>query len=189
MKKKFNLIFGIFFAFTCLIMLASCGKKGYQLNFIASIGGSIEGEVSQSVNKGEDATTVTAKPDAGYVFVQWSDGSVAATRTEVGVEADKTVCAIFERAFTVTFEAAEHGKIGVQQTVSQVVCFQKNTTAVEAVADEGYVFVKWSDGDTNPVKTVYGVTSNKTLTATFALKPAETPTETPTETPAENPQA
>lgn len=175
MKKKFNLFFGIFFAFTCLIMLASCGKKTYQLNFFASIGGSIEGEVSQSVNKGEDAKTVTAKADAGYVFVQWSDGSVAATRTEVGVEADKTVCAIFERAFTVTFVAGEHGTINDEASVSQVVCFQKNTSTVEAIPDKGYVFVKWSDGDTNATKTVYGVTSNKTFTATFALAPVENP--------------
>ncbi len=175
MKKKFNLFFGVFFAFTCLIMLASCGKKAYQLNFIASIGGSIEGDVSQSVNKGEDATAVTAKADAGYVFIQWSDGSVAATRTEVGVEADKTVCAIFERAFTVTFKAGENGTINHKESVSQVVCFQKNTSTVEAIPNKGYVFVKWSDGDTNATKTVYGVSSTKTYTATFALAPAENP--------------
>jgi hypothetical protein len=61
-------------------------------------GGSIDGEADQLVLLGQDATAVTAIPDEGYAFVQWSDGSTKPYRVDRKLEADIEVFAIFEEA-------------------------------------------------------------------------------------------
>ena len=60
--------------------------------------GSIEGEQDQLVLLGGDATPVTAVPEEGYVFVEWSDGSTKPYRTDKELEADVELYAIFEPA-------------------------------------------------------------------------------------------
>src|SRR5690606_11755697 len=45
---------------------------------------------------GASGTPVTAVPDGGYSFVQWSDGSTANPRTDANVTADLSVAAEFE---------------------------------------------------------------------------------------------
>lgn len=60
--------------------------------------GSIEGEQDQLILLGSNATPVTAVPDEGYVFVEWSDGSTKPYRTDKELKADIEVFAIFEPA-------------------------------------------------------------------------------------------
>jgi hypothetical protein len=48
------------------------------------------------VDHGADGTAVTAVPNDGYHFVQWSDGVTANPRTDANVIADVTVTATFE---------------------------------------------------------------------------------------------
>ncbi len=47
------------------------------------------------MNYGEDGTAVTAVPDTGYHFVDWSDGSTANPRTDSNVTANVDVTANF----------------------------------------------------------------------------------------------
>lgn len=68
----------------------------YTVTYSSGEGGVIDGEAFQTVKHGEDSTKVTALPDAGYHFVQWSDGSAANPRIDVNVNEDITVSAIFE---------------------------------------------------------------------------------------------
>ena len=68
------------------------------VTYEAEGGGSIEGELDQLVLLGSNATPVTAVPDEGYAFVEWSDGSTKPYRTDKELEADIEVYAIFEPA-------------------------------------------------------------------------------------------
>lgn len=65
------------------------------LNYTAGTGGSITGQVAQTISSGENGTEVTAVPDAGYIFSQWSDGVTTATRTDENVTSNIAVTAEF----------------------------------------------------------------------------------------------
>ena len=67
----------------------------YSLAYLAGANGSISGVASQSVNHGASGTPVTAVPDPGFHFVDWSDAVTTATRTETNVTANLTVTANF----------------------------------------------------------------------------------------------
>ena len=49
----------------------------------------------QTVNNGANGTTVTAVPNTGYHFANWSDGSTANPRTDTKVTANISVTANF----------------------------------------------------------------------------------------------
>ncbi len=57
----------------------------YTLTYTHTIGGNIEGYSLQIVPKGEDGTEVTAIPNTGYIFLEWSDGLKTAIRTDTNV--------------------------------------------------------------------------------------------------------
>lgn len=67
----------------------------FALTYTAGTGGSITGNATQYVAEGADGTEVVATPDAGYTFVDWSDGVMTAVRTDLAVSADVTVTANF----------------------------------------------------------------------------------------------
>ncbi len=60
-----------------------------------STGGTITGLTQQSLKYGEMTTPVTAVPQSGYVFINWSDGSTNPERAPEKVVRNKTVYAIF----------------------------------------------------------------------------------------------
>lgn len=68
----------------------------YTLNYVAGANGSITGTETQIVVEGQNGTAVTAVADAGYRFVDWSDGSTDNPRTDTSVSADISVTANFE---------------------------------------------------------------------------------------------
>ena len=114
-----------------------------------------------SYNYGTDVT-LTATPAEGYHFVKWSDGDTNATRT-IKVTADVTLTAEFAiNVYTVTL-SAENG------TVTGAGEYNHGTeVTLTATPNEGYRFVKWSDGDTNATRTIT-VTADVTLIAEFAI--------------------
>ena len=59
------------------------------------VGGEIIGEEEQLVTQGEDATEVTVVEYEGYVFYAWSDGVQSPTRTDLNVQGDISITAIF----------------------------------------------------------------------------------------------
>ncbi len=67
----------------------------YTLTYTTGIGGTLTGTTSQTVNRNEDGSTVTAVPDEGYTFTSWSDGVLTAARTDLDVTSDITVTANF----------------------------------------------------------------------------------------------
>lgn len=138
----------------------------------AGEGGSIVGNSVQSVKVGESTTEVEAIAKYGYVFTQWSDGIKTAKRSDSDVTKSFTVMAFFslippEETFTVTYIAGVGGYI-VGDAV-QIIEKGENSHTVEAVAEDGYTFVEWSDGVTTAKRAEENVTANITVTALFLL--------------------
>ena len=67
----------------------------YTLNYAAGPNGSLTGMTSQTVDYGMNGTAVTAVPDTGYHFTDWTDSSTANPRTDMNVMANVNVTANF----------------------------------------------------------------------------------------------
>ncbi len=115
-----------------------------QINYQASTGGVIEGDTSQSIPIGQSGSKVIARPEVGYIFVNWSDGNPEAERTDIKVTADATYIANFEKAkYVVIFHYPD-------DTVAkeQLVPYNERPTQVPPPSDPkmrvyGYRFVSW----------------------------------------------
>jgi parallel beta-helix repeat protein len=141
---------------TCLLQYAS-----------ADANGSIIGVATQVVSFNGSGTSVTASPATGYHFVEWSDHSTANPRTDVNVTADADYTATFAiNTYTLSYAAGTGGSL--EGSATQVLVHGSSTTAVTAVPNEGYVFVRWSDGVTTAERTDVNVTANLNVTANFA---------------------
>ena len=108
--------------------------------------GGIEGSPRQYVRAGEDARAVEAEAKEGYKFVGWSDGVKSAWRQDKDIQGDMTVYAEFEKEkYEVRYTAGEGGRI--EGKSEQEVAYREDGEPVTAVAEFGYMFVKWSDGN------------------------------------------
>jgi len=76
--------------------------NSYTLTYNAGTGGTISGTTPQTVNHGSNGSQVTAVPNGGYIFVNWSDGVTTASRTDTSITANKTVTANFTAILTPT---------------------------------------------------------------------------------------
>lgn len=156
-----------------LLLAVLCSCKGestvYTLNYVAGEGGHIKGNATQFVEEGKDGTSVTAIPSEGYEFVKWSDDVTTATRQDKSVKADLTVTAQFQKTelikYTVQYLSSEGGSI--QGQTEQTVLQGKNATAVTAIPNEGYEFVKWSDDVATATRQDKAISRNITVTAIF----------------------
>jgi hypothetical protein len=139
-----------------------------KLTYTAGTNGSLTGTTPQTVNHGSSGTAVTAVPATGYSFVNWSDGVLTAARTDTNVTANKSVTANFAiNTYTLTYTAGANGSL--TGTTPQTVNHGTSGTAITAVADADYRFVNWSDGSTANPRTDANVTTNKSVTANFAI--------------------
>ena len=149
-------------------MTAQFAITTFTLTYNHDANGTITGTTPQTVNSGASGTAVTAVPNAGYHFVQWSDASTANPRTDTNVTANITVTAQFAiTTFTLTYNHDANGTI--TGTTPQTVNSGANGTAVTAVPNAGYHFVQWSDASTQNPRTDTNVTANITVTAQFAI--------------------
>jgi uncharacterized repeat protein (TIGR02543 family) len=67
----------------------------YTLTYTAGANGSITGTSPQTVASGGNGTAVSADPDIGYHFVDWSDSSTSNPRQDLAVSGNITVTANF----------------------------------------------------------------------------------------------
>lgn len=109
--------------------------------------------------------TIEAIANEGYGFVQWNDGNTENPRI-VTVTSDSAFVATFDVNYTISVTSAD----AVMGTVVGGGKYVNNTqTTIEAVANEGYSFVQWNDGNTQNPRT-FTVTSDSAFVATFELK-------------------
>ncbi|MCG8770202.1 InlB B-repeat-containing protein [Tenacibaculum finnmarkense] len=140
--------------------------KNYTVKYTAGNNGTITGDLAQTIEEGKATSQVKAIADAGYKFVKWSDGNTSETRTDIA-DADKEFTAEFVKViekFTVKYTAGNNGTItgDLAQTIEE----GKATSEVKAIADAGYEFVKWSDGNTSETRTDI-TDADKEFTAEF----------------------
>ncbi|MCD8442262.1 InlB B-repeat-containing protein [Tenacibaculum dicentrarchi] len=143
--------------------------KNYTVKYIAGNNGTITGDLSQIIEEGNSTSQVKAIADAGYEFVKWSDNNTSKTRTDIA-DADKEFKAEFVKTvvvvknYTVKYTAGNNGTI--TGNLSQIIEEGKATSQVKAIADAGYEFVKWSDGNTSKTRTDIA-DADKEFTAEF----------------------
>ena len=68
----------------------------YTLTYSAGKGGTIQGNMSQTVQQGRSGSSVTAVPDEGYEFIGWDDGVDTKIRQERNVSSDGAYQAKFQ---------------------------------------------------------------------------------------------
>lgn len=142
--------------------------NSYTLTYKSDASGSIVGDSIQIVTYGFDGTEVEAIPSAGYVFVNWSDESTANPRIDTKVKDDISVTANFEIiSYTLNYVAGDNGSINGE--FSQKIDYGSDGTEVEAIPNEGYIFVNWSDESTDNPRTDTKIKSNISVTANFEL--------------------
>ncbi|WP_238178037.1 InlB B-repeat-containing protein [Paenibacillus contaminans] len=136
----------------------------YDLYYAAGVNGSIEGQPVQSVEHGADGTTVTAVPNEGYVFVQWSDGNTSAVRQDTNVKADLQVTASFDIIrYKVSFESNGGGAVPEQN-----IAYNGYATEPADQVREGYTFGGWySDSGLN-TPFIFGATPITQQTTVYA---------------------
>lgn len=138
----------------------------YTVSIRQTEGGSVyvidkeNGDTVQSGDKYLEGSLFVLKAveEEGYGFLQWWDGSTQAVRDGFALVSDVEISAGFspeedpEILYTVTVQQPENGEIRVwhgQNTVVSGSSLPANSIlTLEAVADPGYAFSHWGDGDT-----------------------------------------
>jgi hypothetical protein len=77
----------------------------YTLSYAAGANGMITGSSTQAVAYGLNGTQVTATPNAGYHFVNWSDGVTTTARTDSDVTGAISVTANFAQTYTLAISS------------------------------------------------------------------------------------
>ena len=149
------------------------GVEEYVLTLGIPTNGTLTATPNGSVGEGT-AIILTATPDEGYMLktlkaYKTDDESqtVAISENKFTMPAhDVTVEAEFEAiTYTLTYTAGAGGTI--QGSATQTVAHGQSGTEVEAKPNEGYKFVKWSDGRTTAKRTDSNVQGNLSVTAEF----------------------
>jgi len=146
---------------------ASFALNSFTLNYSAGARGSLSGDTEQTVLYGQDGSAVTAVPDTGHHFVEWSDGSTDNPRTDTNVTANIDVTASFAlNEHILTVNTAGDGSVDVDP--DEATYLYGDVVELTATADPGWTFAGWSgdlSGTDNPANLV--MDGNKTVTATF----------------------
>ncbi len=105
----------------------------YTLTYSAGIGGTISGGSVQTVNHGDSGAAVTAQPNPGYRFVQWSDNVLFSLRTDTNVIGNVTVSAVFAQNIYRVDASNGGGGDGLSWTAA----FNNIQSAVDAASAAG----------------------------------------------------
>gem|GEM_PF-1686072 len=114
-----------------------------------------------------DTITLTATPEYGFRFVNWSDGHTENPYSYIVGNVDASVTAYFDTtSFSVSI-TANHPAMGNLTGGGNGIYKYLRTLNFSAQPHEGYIFAGWSDGVTNPNRTVT-VTRDTVIQALFA---------------------
>lgn len=128
--------------------------------------GSVTGGGSYAENS---QVVLTASPNEGYHFVNWSNGEMTAS-ISILVTSDTTLTATFaanDTAVTYYAVALSSNNSDWGTVVGAGTYAEGTVIEIKAVANEGYHFVDWNDGVTDSVRTIT-VTADMNFVANFA---------------------
>jgi hypothetical protein len=133
----------------------------YRLKYATTAHGSVTGSLDQTVAPGDNGTAVTAEPDEGYHFVQWSDGLTANPRTDTNVNAPVDVAATFAiNVYPVVFDLGVLGSRSGGGALLQSIEHGSPALAPEVTVAAHWRFIGWSAAFSS-------VTSAVTVTAQY----------------------
>lgn len=147
--------------------------QSYTLTYTAGPNGAIDGVSPQTVQEGQSGTAVTAVPEEGYHFVNWSDDSTQNPRIDTNVTTNISVTANFAiNTYTVTYDGngADEGSAPNDENSPY------NHGSLVTVLDEGnlvkegHTFIGWATDAENPETIIapgstFIITSDVTLYA------------------------
>lgn len=145
-------------------------KQKYLLDLRFSNPGIIQLDRSENFIVNHDTVLQTwavhleAIDPADYKFTKWSDGETKRTR-DIILSSDLTLTAQYEELsyYNLSLTVEGNGKIVGNEAGTYS---ERDTIVIEAVAEHGYQFVRWSDGVVDAQRTLR-LTSDTTLTAYF----------------------
>ena len=148
----------------------------------AGPGGNIQPEGVVEVDDGQDQMFLITPDEGHHIDVIAVDGTAidlnddpawdaaAGQYTFTDVQQDHTIQATFSiNTYTLIYVAGENGTVNGELQVEQEVEHGADGTPVEAMPNEGYFFVEWSDGLTDNPRTDENITGDLTVTAEFAI--------------------
>ncbi len=145
----------------------------YTLTYTPGSNGTISGTTPQMVNHGASGTAVTAVPNPGYTFNQWSDGNTNASRTDMNVMASATYTASFTAIeYTLNITPAGNGSGSVNRalvTVALPTYHYGDMVELTAVPDMGSTFAGFTGDFSGGSPLTITITGNTNITATFNL--------------------
>ena len=149
----------------------------YTLTYTAGPHGTISGTTPQTVASGDSGSAVTAVPDTGYHFVNWSDSSTANPRMDVNVTADISVTANFAiNTYTVTYDGNGYDGGAVPMDGSNPYNYNTTVTVLGpgTLTKTGYTFAGWNTA-ANGSGTAYSAGNTFAITADTTLYAQWTP--------------
>ena len=147
----------------------------YTLAVNANDGGNVSVSPLAECYEAGTQVVITATPNENYEFVTWSDGNTSAQRTIV-MDKNYSLTATFRSTtipannYTLTLTYDEGGTVG--RAPEQDYYEENATVLIFANANEGYKFVRWSDGNTENVRSIT-ITQDTVLHATFVEEQKE----------------
>ena len=144
----------------------------YTLTVTSGSGGSVS-PTSVSFTSGS-GITITATPDSGYIFDQWSNGSTENPLTLL-LNSNTAISASFIEVPTSTgnYTLTVNSQAGGTVSSSGGTYAEGTEITLTAAPNDGYAFVGWSNGVLNESITIV-INSNTTLTANFDIIPPDT---------------
>lgn len=127
----------------------------YQLTVKSTEGGRVEGSETKAYPK-DTTIALTAKPDNGYAFLHWVDGSGVKIGNNASLQFkmpanDYTVSPVFQKAsYQVTISSPDDKSAQKSASGDGSYTYGSSVT-VRAVPNDGYVFIKWVDASGNTI--------------------------------------
>ncbi len=137
--------------------------------------GSTSPAVGASPYPANTVVNITATPDAGWQFDNWSGnvGNPSSATTTVTMDADKTVTANFSPAAPVTLTMAVNGSGSTSPAVGEHDYPVSTVVNITAIPASGWQFDSWTGdvADPSSASTTVTMDADKTVTANFSRAP------------------
>ena len=164
MRNRLLKSFAVFALLATVFVGCKEDEPTYMVQVTATEGGTVEGQDGEY--KEGETVVFTAVPADGYYFTKWSDGSIDNPRTITITDAEISLTAQFAQMLLLTISTSDNGTI---ETDVNGRYEPGSTVTVTAKPDDGYGFMRWSDGNTDNPRTITIGNEDISLKALFAI--------------------